>query len=108
MISRPVSRLNVQGKIDDMRRFALLTTIPGRDNTVGMPIYLLPLDLQHGLFVDETRGGTVTLPEVPGFALEIAPGSVTFPGGWMQPGPANRERLPPCLLQLPHRQALWQ
>ncbi len=59
----------------------VLTTIPGRDNTVEMPIYLLPLDLQHGLLVDETRGGTVTLPEVPGFALEIAPGSVTFPGG---------------------------
>ncbi|MGH7321344.1 MAG: hypothetical protein ACRELA_17195 [Candidatus Rokuibacteriota bacterium] len=59
----------------------LLTTIPGRDNTVGMPIYLLPLDLQHGLMVDETRGGTITLPEVPGFALEIAPGSVSFPGG---------------------------
>lgn len=58
-----------------------LTNVPGRDNTVGMPIYLLPLDLQHGLYVDETRGGTLTLPEVPGFSLEIAPGSVTFPGG---------------------------
>ncbi len=58
-----------------------LTTIPGRDNTVNMPIYLLPLDQHNGLAVDETRGGTLTLPEVPGFALEIAPGSVTFPGG---------------------------
>jgi len=58
-----------------------LTTIPGRDNTVNMPIYLLPLDQRNGLAVDETRGGTLTLPEVPGFALEIAPGSVTFPGG---------------------------
>jgi hypothetical protein len=59
----------------------VLTTISGRDNTIGMPIYLLPLDLSSGLLVDETRGGTLTLPDVPGFALEIQPGSVTFPGG---------------------------
>src|SRR6185295_19322077 len=38
-------------------------------------------DLPNGALVDETHGGRVTLPEVPGFALEIAPGSVTFPGG---------------------------
>ncbi len=59
----------------------VLTTIPGRDNTVNMPIYLLPLDLRSGLAIDETHGGTLTLPEIPGFALEILPGSVTFPGG---------------------------
>jgi hypothetical protein len=59
----------------------VLTTIAGRDNTVNMPIYLLPIDLAHGVYVDETRGGTVTLPDFPGFALEVKPGSVTFPGG---------------------------
>jgi uncharacterized Zn-binding protein involved in type VI secretion len=59
----------------------VLTTIPGRDNTLGMPIYLLPLNLTGGLQVDETHGGTLTLPDVPGFALEVLPGSVTFPGG---------------------------
>jgi hypothetical protein len=58
-----------------------LTTVPGRDNTLGRPIYLLPLDLAHGLLVDETHGGALTLPEVPGFSLEVAPGSATFPGG---------------------------
>lgn len=58
-----------------------LVTISGRDNTVNMPIYLLPLDLDTAVYVDETRGGTLTLPQVPGFSLEIAPGSVTFPGG---------------------------
>jgi hypothetical protein len=58
-----------------------LTVIPGRDNTVNMPIYLLPLDQAHALQVSETVGGVLTLPQVPGFALEIAPGSVTFPGG---------------------------
>ncbi|MGH9250346.1 MAG: hypothetical protein ACRD0W_12605, partial [Acidimicrobiales bacterium] len=59
----------------------VLTTIPGRDVDLGMPIYLLPLKLGQGLFVDETHGGTLTLAEVPGFALEVLPGSVTFPGG---------------------------
>ncbi len=59
----------------------VLTTIPGRDNTLGMPIFLLPLDLSSGLFVDETNGGTLALTDLPGFALEIAPGSVTFPSG---------------------------
>jgi hypothetical protein len=59
----------------------VIITVPGRDNTLGMPIYLLPLDLQHGVMVDETRGGTLTLPDIPGFSLEILPGSVAFPGG---------------------------
>ncbi|HEV8239446.1 MAG TPA: hypothetical protein VGS57_08775 [Thermoanaerobaculia bacterium] len=58
-----------------------MVTIAGRDTTVNMPIYLLPIDLQHGAYVDETHGATLTLPDFPGFALTIAPGSVTFPGG---------------------------
>ena len=58
-----------------------LITVAGRDNTVNMPIYLLPLDLASGLAVSETQGGTLALPELPGFALQIAAGSVTFPGG---------------------------
>jgi hypothetical protein len=59
----------------------VLTTVPGRDNTVGMPIFLLPLELGNSVVVDETRGGTLRLPDFPGFALEIQPGSVTFPSG---------------------------
>ncbi|HBL29384.1 MAG TPA: hypothetical protein DD490_21340 [Acidobacteria bacterium] len=59
----------------------VVTTVPGRDNPLTMPVFLLPLDLAHGVPVDEVRGGVITLPDVPGFALEIAPGSVTFPGG---------------------------
>ncbi|HXO51135.1 MAG TPA: carboxypeptidase regulatory-like domain-containing protein, partial [Mycobacterium sp.] len=58
-----------------------LTTVPGRNNTLRMPIYLLPLDLATGVQVDETHGGTLTLPQLPGFALQIQPGSVTFPAG---------------------------
>lgn len=58
-----------------------LTTLPGRDNTLGRPIYLLPLDIEGGLFVSATEGGALALPELPGFALEVEPGSVTFPDG---------------------------
>jgi Glucodextranase, domain B/Bacterial Ig-like domain len=58
-----------------------LTTVPGRNNTLRMPIYLLPLDLATGIPVDETHGGTLTLAQLPGFALDIQAGSVTFPGG---------------------------
>jgi hypothetical protein len=59
----------------------VVTTIPGREVEMTGPIFLLPLDLENGIPVDETRGGTLTLPDLPGFSLEIAPGSVTFPGG---------------------------
>lgn len=59
----------------------VFTTVPGRDNTVNMPIFLLPLELGSSRVVDETHGATITLPDFPGFALDIAPGSVTFPGG---------------------------
>jgi hypothetical protein len=59
----------------------VLTTVSGRDSTLGMPIYLLPLDLGTGILVDETRGGVLTLPEMPGFKLEVNAGSVTFPNG---------------------------
>jgi hypothetical protein len=58
-----------------------VVTISGLNNTIGMPIYLLPLDLPNGLFVDETTGGTLTIPQVPGFSLEVEPGSATFPDG---------------------------
>lgn len=58
-----------------------LYTLPGTENSVGMPIYLVQLDTARGLFVDDTTGGTLTLPELPGFALEVKAGSATFPGG---------------------------
>ena len=58
-----------------------LVTVAGRDNTVGMPVYLPALDTANQLCVDETHGGTLTLPTSPGFALTVAAGSATFPGG---------------------------
>jgi len=46
-----------------------------------MPIFLLPLKTENSISVDETTGGILTIPELPGFSLEIEPGSVTFPNG---------------------------
>lgn len=58
-----------------------LVTVAGQNNTIGMPIYLLPLDTQDQLCVSASTGGTLTLPQVPGFSLTVLPGSATFPGG---------------------------
>jgi hypothetical protein len=53
-------------------------TIAGRDNTIGMPLYLLPLDLPNAQPVSETQGATIGVSNVAGFSLNIPPGSVTF------------------------------
>ncbi len=58
-----------------------IVTVSGQNNTFGMPVYLLPLDVAHGLQVDATHGGLLTIPNMPGFSLNIAPGSATFPDG---------------------------
>lgn len=59
-----------------------IVTVAGQDNTVGLPIYLLPLNPKNELCVTATTGGgTLTIPEAPGFSLTFGPGQVTFPGG---------------------------
>jgi hypothetical protein len=58
-----------------------LVTVPGQTNMLGMPVYLLPIDTQHQLCVSDSAGGSLTLPQVPGFALSVQPGSATFTGG---------------------------
>jgi hypothetical protein len=58
-----------------------LFALAGIENHLPKPIYILPLALAAGVFVDETHGGSVKIPGIPGFALDVAPGSVTFPGG---------------------------
>ncbi|MDP9191858.1 MAG: carboxypeptidase-like regulatory domain-containing protein [Acidobacteriota bacterium] len=56
-------------------------TIAGIDNRIEMPIFLLPIDVRRGLHVDDSTGGTLTIPELPGFSLTIPAGTATFPGG---------------------------
>jgi len=59
-----------------------LVTVAGQTNTVGQPIYLLPIKEDNKLCVSPTAGGgTLTIPEAPGFSLTFGPGQVTFPGG---------------------------
>jgi hypothetical protein len=58
-----------------------ITTVAGQNNTVNSPIYLPALDTVNRLCVSPTVGGTLSLPNSPGFALTVAPGSATFPGG---------------------------
>jgi hypothetical protein len=75
-----------------------IVTVAGNDNTVGMPIYLPALDRVNKLCVDETHGGKLTLPQVPGFSLTILPGAATFPGGSRQGcvtvTPVNGDKVP--------------
>ena len=55
--------------------------VPGAVHDMGRPVYLVDLDPQNGIDVSETEGGTITIPEVPGFALTVEPGAATFPDG---------------------------
>jgi hypothetical protein len=59
-----------------------IVTVAGRDNTIGQPAYLLPISIVNQKCVTATSGGgTLTIPEAPGFSLSFSPGQVTFPGG---------------------------
>lgn len=58
-----------------------LTTVAGANNNVGMPIYLVPLDLINSKVVGGSDDVTYTIPEVPGFSLTVKANSVTFPNG---------------------------
>ena len=75
-----------------------LVTVAGRENSVGSPIYLPRLDLVNRLCVTATSGGTLTLPQSPGFSLTVAPGSATFPGGsrtgCISVTPVNPDKVP--------------
>jgi hypothetical protein len=75
-----------------------IVTVAGQVNDVGLPIYLPKLDDTNALCVTATTGGTLTLPQVPGFALTIAPGSATFPGGskigCVTVTPVNADKVP--------------
>src|SRR5687768_10070631 len=71
--------LSISGKYPSLEYD--IVTVAGQDNNVGQPIYLLPLNAANQLCVTATTGGgTLTVPEAPGFSLTFAPGQVTFPG----------------------------
>lgn len=75
-----------------------IITTPGQNNTVGSPIYLPQLNPVNRLCVTASTGGTLTVPQVPGFSLTVAPGSATFPGGsrtgCVTVTPVNMDKVP--------------
>ena len=75
-----------------------IVTVAGQNNTLGTPIYLPALDIVNQVCVDATHGGTLTLPQAPGFSLTILPGSATFPGGsktgCVSVTPVNADKVP--------------
>lgn len=58
-----------------------LATIAGQDNTVGMPIYLPPLDNANSQIVGGDQDVVLTMKDVPGVAFTVFARSVTFPDG---------------------------
>jgi len=75
-----------------------MVTVSGQINDVGLPIFLPRLDESNALCVTESTGGTLTLPQVPGFALKIEAGAATFPGGarsgCVTVTPVNADKVP--------------
>jgi len=75
-----------------------IITTPGQNNTVGSPIYLPQLNPANKLCVTPSTGGMLTVSQVPGFSLTIAPGSATFPGGshtgCVTVTPVNMDKVP--------------
>lgn len=57
-----------------------VVTVAGASNTLPAPIYLVPLNTKSAKIVGN-EDVTLTLDEVPGFALTVKAGSVTFPDG---------------------------
>ncbi|MEY3288356.1 MAG: hypothetical protein RLZZ419_598 [Pseudomonadota bacterium] len=74
-----------------------LVTIAGADNPLAAPIYLVKLDTVNAKQVGD-QDITLTLPDVPGFALEVKKGSVTFPDGkktgQLSVTPVNASKIP--------------
>ncbi|MBF0286972.1 MAG: carboxypeptidase-like regulatory domain-containing protein [SAR324 cluster bacterium] len=57
-----------------------IITVPGADNPLSSPIYMLKLDTDNAKLIGE-EDVAFTLPDVPGFKLIVPKGSATFPDG---------------------------
>jgi hypothetical protein len=57
-----------------------LVTVPGVDNPMVAPIYLVKVDTDNAVYVG-SEDTVVTHPDLPGFELNVKAGSVTFPDG---------------------------
>jgi hypothetical protein len=57
-----------------------LVTVPGVDNPMIAPVYLVQIDTENAVYVGR-EDTVVTHPDLPGFEMEVKAGSVTFPDG---------------------------
>jgi RHS repeat-associated protein len=55
--------------------------ISGIENTLTQPIYMVKLTETNRALVSSTQGAVVTMEDFPGYKLEIAANSATFPDG---------------------------
>lgn len=58
-----------------------LTAVAGINNTLAQPVYMVRLTDQNVAYVSETQGAVLTQASAPGWKMEVAAGSATFPDG---------------------------
>lgn len=59
----------------------VMQSLPGQNNTLNQPVYLPVIDTNNAQTVGGNQPVTLTLSNVPGVSLTIAPNSATFPDG---------------------------
>eukprot|EP00903_Cladosiphon_okamuranus_P004407 g4405.t1 len=57
-----------------------LVTVPGVDNPLPAPIYMVEIDVDNAIFVGD-EDVVITHPDIPGMEIFVEAGSVTFPDG---------------------------
>ena len=59
----------------------VMQSLPGQNNTLNMPVYLPLIDTANAQTVGGSQPVTLTMTNLPGVSVTIAPNSVTFPDG---------------------------
>ena len=59
----------------------VMQSLPGQNNTLNMPVYLPLIDTSNAQTVGGSQPVTLTMTNLPGVSVTIAPNSVTFPDG---------------------------
>lgn len=74
-----------------------LVTVAGADNPLSAPIYMVKLNTANAVWVGK-EDKVITVPELPGFALTVKKGSITFPNGdkegYVSVTPVNASKVP--------------
>ncbi|MHB8744266.1 MAG: carboxypeptidase-like regulatory domain-containing protein [Sulfuricaulis sp.] len=74
-----------------------LVTVAGADNPLSAPIYMVKLNTANAVWVGK-EDKVITVSELPGFALTVKKGSITFPNGdkegYVSVTPVNASKVP--------------